>query len=96
MIDTGMPTTRKTFEDVARETFYGLEMAAIDDRFLAIANCVLNHQSMRELIVRAIDVASNRQLRESDPQHKRTLAILITDLQKCEAWLSFAVADGGY
>lgn len=95
MSDVNIPMTRDTLDEVARKTFYSLEPSNIDDRWIAVSNAVIGHMTVRELVAKAISLAHTKQTVETDPAHKREWAILITDLQKCEAWLGFALGGGG-
>ena len=94
MSDVNIPMMRESFEEVAKKMFYSLEPSNIDDRWVAVANAVIGHMTVRELVVKAISLACTKQTAETDPAHKREWAILITDLQKCGAWLGFALANG--
>jgi hypothetical protein len=94
MSDVNIPMMRESFEEVAKKMFYSLEPSNIDDRWVAVANAVIGHMTVRKLIVKAISLAYEKQAAETDPAHKREWAILITDLHKCEAWLGFKLCGG--
>ena len=94
MSSENIPMIRESFEEVAKKMFYSLEPSNIDDRWVAVANAVIGHMTVRRLVVKAISLAHTKQEAETDPAHKREWAILITDLQKCLAWLGYALGGG--